>query len=200
MSNQTTWKDRLPKGVRDKLTAAGRHAARVKKHLVPYKHELTAIAKQLGCEDKPFQCFIKIQQLKGKAEAFKDVSCEVGALKMAIREKDARLEQATACLDAADAATTAHDAAENEAHVMWRALGFENRTPPEGSDLLVWLMMELETAQARLETEKASARAFQLAASDLLSTIKTLQARLIELEDRVQRKDGHEQSIAAVAC
>ena len=177
-----------------------RYARQTMKRFVPYKHELTAIAKQLGCEDKPFQCFIKIQQLKGKADAFKDVSREVGALKMAVREKDACLEQARARLDAADAATTARDAVENEAHVMWRALGFESREPPEGSDLLVWLMMELETAQARLETEKASARAFQLAASDLLSTIKTLQARLIELEDRVKRKDGHEQPIAAVAC
>lgn len=174
--------EQIRSAIESRAPKVARCARQAMKRFVPYKHELTAIATQLGCEARPFNCWIKIEQLKEGVERARGMAQEMAALRAAVREKDERLQVAVDSLNAADAATTARDAAQNKALVMWRALGFENRTPPEGSDLLVWLMSQLEVAEARLETERSTLNAFQASALDLLNTNERLRERIKALE------------------
>lgn len=144
------------------------YARQATKRLVPYKHELTAIARQLGCEDRPFQCWIEVNNLRHRVLKLDKLCEEVVALRSTIGDYKRDRE--------------AINEAVSVARSRWRAMGFADRTPPAGADLLVWLMSQLEAAEARLETERSTLNAFQASALDLLNTNERLRERIKALE------------------
>ena len=174
-----TLEDFAPKGLLDWLTkrlaAAGRHASNVRKRVVPYKHELTAIAKLLGCEDKPFQCWVKVQQLQEAVDRAREMASELSALRAEVREKTSEIATHDQALeDRAKAWIKAQD--------RWAAMGFNGKKPPVGADMYVWLISQLEVAEARLGTERAALEVFQASAIDLIAGNERLRGRVKALE------------------
>lgn len=160
-----------------------RHLRRMMRMLVPYKHELTAIAEQLGCKDKPFTCWLEIDRMKARVARADKLERDLRELRASIKDQVATLTQEpTEKLRVAEATIQAHASAEEKAKANWLTLGFDGVPAPEGADMLVWLMSRIEAAEARLVTEKASTRAFQAAVADLLRMTGKLNTRIAELE------------------
>lgn len=160
-----------------------RHLRRVTRMLLPYRHELAALAKQLGCDDKPFRCWLEIERLKeraAKADKYKrDAENVRASFQAELRKENGHLIDG---LRAANEALEARESHDKAARAAWVGLGFSPDRAPKGADLVVWLMSELEAAKARLETEKAATRAFQAGIVDLISVSRSLRARVEELE------------------
>ncbi|WP_439542588.1 hypothetical protein [Hyphomicrobium sp.] len=140
-----------------------RHLRRVTRRLLPYRHELTALAKQFGCDDEPFRCWLENERLKNRAAKADKYKRDAVAVRASFQTEVRKAAAGT--IDGLRAAKEALETRESK-----------------DADARVWLMTELESGKARLERETAATRAYQSAIIDLLAISRGLRARIVELE------------------
>lgn len=154
-----------------------RDMRRAMRMLVPYKHELTAIAGELGCKDNPFQCWQEIRRLKEKAAEADDLRRQLDEMQSTIDDRvQSRAHNALRELAEAEARIEAHEKAATKARALWRQIcgefSIHNMEPPTGAGMLVWLMSLVEGAEVRNKTDRATALHFKAACAELCDRLE----------------------------
>lgn len=156
-----------------------RDARRAMRMLVPYKHELTAIADELGCKDNPFQCWQEIRRLKERAAEADDLYRQLDDLHRQLDEMQSTIDDRVQSrahnvlreLNEAEARIMAHEEAATKARELWRQIcgdfSIQDMKPPTGAGMLVWLMSLVEGAEARSKADRATALHFKAACAEL---------------------------------
>lgn len=153
-----------------------RDMRRAMRMLVPYKHELTAIADELGCKDNPFQCWQEIRRLKERAARADDLQRRLDEMQSTIDDRvQSRAHNVLRELNEAEARIMAHEEAATKARALWREicgeLLIENMEPPNGASMLVWLMSLVVGADARSKADRTTALYFKAGCAALTTKL-----------------------------